>query len=70
MQVAQENCSGLNAVGCAPTNRSAKYGSAYESARFSHNTADGITMVGVGCIAGLVRRGAQGVRCRWQMRPG
>lgn len=30
-----------------------KYGGAYESARFSHNTADGITMVGVGCIAGL-----------------
>jgi Derlin-2/3 len=41
----------------------AKYGSAYETARFSHNTADGITMVGVGCIAGLVR-GAGGHACR------
>lgn len=45
--------------------RSAKYGSAYESARFSHNTADGITMVGVGCIAALVRRQGLGRCCCW-----
>lgn len=50
-----EVCSCLDVSQRASCCCSVKYGGAYESARFSHNTADGITMVGVGCIAGLVR---------------
>ena len=36
---------------------SVQYGGSYETAKFSHNTADGLTMVGVGMSVAMVRRG-------------
>lgn len=36
---------------------SIKYGGSYELAKFAHNTADGLTMLGIGAISGMVRAG-------------
>ena len=37
---------------------SVQYGGSYETSKFAHNTADGLTMMGVGMSVAMVRRQA------------